>query len=199
MGKRIPVKLDWLIQSPSFGKSPSIDITDVGLVIRTQNIESTNREFKLLDNSSAVLSFFRRKFNLMPQFRILAILLNIDNRTAPSFSKNKLSHSIYLNIKHISPDELLINIILIFSNMIFLALVLTFSRTCMPVVFSVKHSSAASQMFWVVEGNFMVVRVWRFFDEWFVDFDLLALGFYNEGILNFSKFLMLKLFLLTFV
>jgi hypothetical protein len=199
MSKQIPVKLDGLIQSPSFGKSPSIDITDIWLVIRTQNIESTNREFKLLDNSSAVLSFLRRKFNLMPQLRILAIFFNINNRTAPSFSKDKLSHSIYLNIKDICPDELLINIVLIFSNMIFLALVLTFSGTCMSVVFSVKHSSATSQMFWVVEGNFMVVRVWRLFDKWFVDFDLLALGFYKERILNFSKFLMLKLFLFTFV
>jgi hypothetical protein len=29
MSKQIPVKLDGLIQSPSFGKSPSIDITDI--------------------------------------------------------------------------------------------------------------------------------------------------------------------------
>ena len=61
----------------------------------------------------------------MSKFRVFEVLFNVDHRTATTLRKNEISYGIDLNVKNVTTDEFLIDIILVFSNEVLVLLIYT--------------------------------------------------------------------------
>jgi hypothetical protein len=105
----------------------------------------------------------------MSQLRVHTIFFNIDHRTASGFSKYEVPDSVNFDIKHVSSNELFINIVLVLADLVIVILVVTFGRTSVSMILAIKHATTTSEALLVVKGHFVVVRVRRFLDEGFMD------------------------------
>ena len=101
----------------------------------------------------------------MSQLRIPTILFHIHHWSTSTFGKYKLSHCVDFYIKDVGADELLVNVVLVFADLVIVVLVVTFGGTCVPLVLAVEHSATASEKQLVVKRDFVVVGVRRLLNE----------------------------------